>query len=145
MNLNLFSLFMKKTLKNINLLHTFECAARHHGYSQAASELCISQAAVSQQMRQLEAVLGKQLFLRKGKKMLLTQAGQVLFKGTQQAFAILQKSINEIKSEEVAGSLTITSTQAFTTLWLMPRLSKFFCAYSTKKLFESNGSNTQEL
>jgi len=116
---------IKKALKNINLLYSFECAARHQSYSKAATELCISQAAVSQQMRQLEDNLRKQLFLRKGKGMLLTQQGKTLLLGTQQAFNLLEKSIKEITVEEVSGSLTISSTQAFTTLWLMPKLSKF--------------------
>jgi len=116
---------IKKALKNINLLYSFECAARHQSYSKAATELCISQAAVSQQMRQLEDNLATQLFLRKGKSMLLTQQGKTLLSGTQQAFNLLEKSINEITVEEITGSLTISSTQAFTTLWLMPKLSKF--------------------
>jgi LysR family glycine cleavage system transcriptional activator len=120
---------IKKALKNINLLHSFECAARHQSYSKAAAELCISQAAVSQQMRQLEGNLANQLFLRKGKNMLLTQQGITLLSGTQHAFKLLEKSINEITVEEIAGSLTISSTQAFTTLWLMPKLSKFSVLY----------------
>ncbi len=122
---------IKKALKNINLLHTFECAARHQSYSKAAAELCISQAAVSQQMRQLEQSLASQLFLRKGKCMLLTQQGETLFLATQQAFKLLEKSINKITVEEIAGSLTISSTQAFTTLWLMPKLAKFSAQYPT--------------
>ncbi|NRA14254.1 MAG: LysR family transcriptional regulator [Oceanospirillaceae bacterium] len=116
---------MEKALRNLNLLRSFECAARHHSYSKAASELYISQAAVSQQMRQLEAALGSQLFIRKGKQMLLTQKGQALFEASQQAFGILQKCVNEIKEEGIPGKLTITSTQAFTALWLMPKLHKF--------------------
>jgi LysR family glycine cleavage system transcriptional activator len=120
---------IKRALKNINLLHSFECAARHQSYSKAAAELCISQAAVSQQMRQLEENLSAQLFLRKGKSMLLTQQGKTLLLGAQHAFKVLEKSINEITVEEIAGSLTISSTQAFTTLWLMPKLSKFSVLY----------------
>lgn len=120
---------IKKALKNINLLHSFECAARHQSYSRAAVELCISQAAVSQQMRQLEENLATQLFLRKGKSMLLTQQGKALLLGTQHAFKVLEKTINEITVEDIAGSLTISSTQAFTTLWLMPKLSKFSALY----------------
>lgn len=120
---------IKRALKNINLLHSFECAARHQSYSKAAAELCISQAAVSQQMRQLEENLSTRLFLRKGKSMLLTQQGKTLLLGAQHAFKVLEKSINEITVEEIAGSLTISSTQAFTTLWLMPKLSKFSALY----------------
>ena len=116
---------MEKAIKNLNLLRSFECAARHQSYSKAATELYISQAAVSQQMRQLEAALGSQLFLRKGKQMLLTQKGQSLFAASQQAFAVLQKCVNEIKDEGIPGRLTITSTQAFSALWLMPKLHKF--------------------
>ncbi|PKG81046.1 LysR family transcriptional regulator [Colwellia sp. 75C3] len=122
-------MMIKRALKNINLLHSFECAARHQSYSKAAAELCISQAAVSQQMRQLEENLATQLFLRKSKSMLLTQQGKALLSGTQQAFKLLEKSINEITVEEIAGSLTISSTQAFTTLWLMPKLSDFSAQY----------------
>ena len=120
---------MDKALKNINLLRSFECAARHQSYSKAASELCISQAAVSQQMRQLETALDSQLFIRKGKNMLLTEKGKTLFQAAEQAFSILRKSINEIKAEGIAGRLTITSTQAFMTLWLMPKLHKFSALY----------------
>lgn len=120
---------MKNVLRNFNLYRSFECAARHHSYSKAASELCISQAAVSQQMRQLEEEIGSKLFLRKDKQMLLTQKGKTLFEATKQAFAILHKSINEIKNEGIAGSLTITSTQAFASLWLMPKLNKFSMLY----------------
>ena len=116
---------MLKNLKNINLLRTFECAARHQSYSDAAEEICISQAAVSQQMRQLEQELNCQLFLRTGKKMLLTQQGQTLLGTSQRAFSILQTGINEIREADISGSLTITSTQAFTALWLMPRLHRF--------------------
>ncbi|WP_085297380.1 LysR substrate-binding domain-containing protein [Cognaticolwellia mytili] len=120
---------MNKELKNLNLLRSFECAARHQSYSKAASELCISQAAVSQQMRQLEALLDSQLFIRKDKKMLLSQKGKTLFQASEQAFHILQKSINAITQEGIAGSLTITSTQAFIALWLMPKLHKFSALY----------------
>jgi len=125
---------MKNILKNINVLHSFECAARHNSYSKAAVELCISQAAVSQQMRQLEENLGSQLFLRKGKQMLLTQKGKALFETSQQAFSLLNKSLSKIIGEGISGSLTITSTQAFTSIWLMPRLHRFSALYPDIKV-----------
>ncbi|KOE79506.1 LysR family transcriptional regulator [Vibrio alginolyticus] len=112
-------------LKNIKLLVTFECAARHNSYSLAASELCISQAAVSQQMRQLEHHLGCRLFARKGKQMLLSQQGQSLFCCTQKALGIINHGLSQINREDIEGELTISSTQAFTALWLMPRLQHF--------------------
>jgi len=114
-----------KRLKQLNSLRCFESAARHKSYSKAAEELFITQAAVSQQMRQLETSLAAKLFIRQGKQMHLTQNGEKLYQASHQAFDILIKGLNSIQCEEIPGSLTITSTPAFNSLWLMPRLYKF--------------------
>jgi len=116
---------MDQRLKHLNALRTFESAARHNSYSHAAEELFVSQAAVSQQMRQLEQALAVKLFVRTGRKMLLTPSGESLYESTHQALNLLIKGLNNIQHEDVAGNLTITSTQAFCSLWLMPRLYKF--------------------
>ena len=57
--------------------------------------------------------------------MQLTQSGTTLYQATGQAFNILLQALNDIQTEELAGQLTITSTQSFASLWLMPRLYKF--------------------
>lgn len=132
-------------LKNINLLRTFECAARHQSYSQAASELCISQAAVSQQMRQLEEVLGVKLFVRKARQMHLTQQGQQLFVSCSRAFSLLQQGVAEVQQMEIAGDLTITSTQAFNALWLMPRLSQFSALHPQVNVRVVSGAEFDDL
>jgi LysR family glycine cleavage system transcriptional activator len=116
---------MDQRLKYLNAMRTFESAARHKSYSQAAEELFVSQAAVSQQMRQLENVLSVKLFVRTGRKMLLTPSGETLYDSAHQALNILIKGLNSIQHEDIAGDLTITSTQAFCSVWLMPRLYKF--------------------
>lgn len=116
---------MDKRLKHLNALRSFECAARHQSYSKAAKELFVSQAAISQQMRQLEQSIGIKLFVRNGRKMDLTQSGEKLYLSTNQAFTILVKGLNDIQSEGIAGNLTITSTHSYCALWLMPRLYKF--------------------
>jgi LysR family glycine cleavage system transcriptional activator len=116
---------MDKRLRQLNNLRSFESAARHKSYSKAADELFITQAAVSQQMRQLENSLGTKLFTRQGKQMHLTQNGEKLHLASSQAFDILINGLNSIQCEAVPGSLTITSTPAFISLWLMPRLYKF--------------------
>jgi len=112
-------------IKNLNLLRTFESAARLKSYGKAAEELFISQAAVSQQMRQLEKSISTQLFFRKNKDMLLTSEGKHLFNATQTALGVLQDGFNAISQQAEEGQLTISSTQAFTTIWLMPKLLKF--------------------
>lgn len=116
---------MDKRLKYLNALRSFESAARHQSYSKAAEELFVSQAAISQQMRQLEQALSVKLFLRNGRAMQLTDSGSKLFQSTNQAFSTLIGGLNTIQAESIAGELTLTSTQAFCSLWLMPRIYKF--------------------
>jgi len=116
---------MDKRLKQLNNLRSFESAARHQSYSKAAEELFVSQAAVSQQMRQLEQAVGCKLFIRSGRKMQLTDSGEKLYIASKTAFDTLLQGINSIQTQAVAGTLTVTSTQAFTSLWLMPRLYRF--------------------
>lgn len=120
---------MDKRLKHLNALYNFESAARHQSYSKAAEELFVSQAAISQQMRQLEESLQEKLFIRSGRSMLLTQSGEKLFNACQLGFSEVIKGLNSIQCEDIAGDLTITSTQAFCALWLMPRLYKFTQAH----------------
>ncbi len=116
---------MDKRLKYINALRCFESAARQQSYSQAANEMFVSQAAVSQQMRLLENALETKLFYRHGRNMKLTQNGEKLYQSMHQALGIIINGLNSIKTEGLAGDLTITSTQAFCSLWVMPRLYKF--------------------
>ena len=120
---------MDKRLKHLNALHSFESAARHQSYSKAAEELFVSQAAISQQMRLLEENVQEKLFLRRGRSMVLTQSGEKLFQACQLGFNEIIKGLNSIQCEGIPGDLTITSTQAFCSLWLMPRLYKFSQAH----------------
>jgi len=116
---------MDARLKHLNALRTFESAARHQSYSKAAEELFVSQAAVSQQIRQLENAIEVKLFIRTGRKMKLTQSGEKLYCSTQQALSTLIQGFNDIQCEAIEGNMTITSTQGFSSFWLMPRLYKF--------------------
>jgi len=134
-----------KRLKQLSNLRSFESAARHQSYSEAAKELFVSQAAVSQQMRQLEAAMGSRLFIRNGRKMQLTESGEKLYLATDKAFNTLLKGFNSIQTEEVAGSLTITSTQAFTSLWLMPRLYKFSIKHPEIKIKVVSSNSIEDL
>lgn len=125
---------MDNKLRHLNNLQSFDCAARNQSYSKAAAELFLSQAAVSQQMRQLEIALGTKLFARHGRQMVLTEDGLKLYHATQQAFNTLTNAFNDILQEGVAGSLTITSTPSFSSMWLMPKLHKFSQLYPQIKI-----------
>ncbi|TMP39269.1 LysR substrate-binding domain-containing protein [Pseudoalteromonas rubra] len=131
--------------KNMNLLVTFECAARHQSYSLAAAELCISQAAVSQQMRLLEQQLAQRLFVRTGRHMQLTQAGETLHEHIAPALTMIGQGINRLRQEELAGELCISSTQAFNTLWLMPRLQEFASLYPQIRIRLHSSASFEDL
>jgi len=136
---------MDNRLRHLNNLRTFECAARHQSYSKAATEVFLSQAAVSQQMRQLEISMGCKLFDRRGRKMKLTQSGVKLHKATQQAFDTLISGFNDIQREGVEGELTITSTPSFSSMWLMPRLHKFSKKHPEIKIRVASSNHFEDL
>ena len=120
---------MDKRLRTLPLLRCFEACARHQSYSVAADELAISQAAVSQKIRNLEQQLKVRLFAREGRKMLLTKAGSTLFKAVTDAFVTLSGAFNGIQTEPLAGVLTVTASPSFCSRWLVPRLWKFAALY----------------
>ncbi|WP_218309305.1 LysR substrate-binding domain-containing protein [Alteromonas antoniana] len=116
---------MDKRLRWLNNLLCFEVAGRHQSYSRAAAELFISQAAVSQQMRQLESNLGVTLFTREARRMVLTEPGKTLFSACQRGFVEVINGLNQIQEAPLEGDLTVSSTQAFCALWLVPNLHSF--------------------
>lgn len=120
---------MDKRLKNLPLLRCFAAAAKHQSYSLAAVELSITQAAVSQQIRNLEQQLQVRLFRRSGRSMMLTKQGISLAESVNTAFDQLSKGFDLIQDEPLAGVLTITSSPSFSSRWLGPRLWKFSQKY----------------
>ena len=67
---------MKRRLPPLISLRVFEAAARHLSFTRAADELCVTQAAVSHQIKALEEWLGVPLFIRLNRAIKLTEAGQ---------------------------------------------------------------------
>ena len=80
---------MYKHLPPLKALRVFEAVARNMSFSQAAQELFVTQSAVSHQVRQLEQFLGKKLFIRQGKILSLSSAGQLYFPTVQRIFSSL--------------------------------------------------------
>ncbi|MEP0176984.1 MAG: LysR substrate-binding domain-containing protein [Paraglaciecola sp.] len=116
---------MDKRLRHIALLRCFDAAARHQSYSLAAKELSITQAAVSQQIRNLEAHFKVKLFNREGRAMRLTKQGKTLSASVATAFNELSYGFDRIQAEPEAGVLTVTASPSFCSRWLVPRLWKF--------------------
>jgi LysR family glycine cleavage system transcriptional activator len=116
---------MDKRLRHIALLRCFDAASRHQSYSLAAQELAITQAAVSQQIRNLEEHLQVKLFSRQGRSMHLTKQGKTLSESVSKAFNELSLGFDRIQAEPEKGVLTVTASPSFCSRWLVPRLWKF--------------------
>ena len=66
---------LRRSLPPLNALRSFEAAARHQSFTRAADELCVTQGAVSHQVKALEAELGLKLFNRERQGLVITDAG----------------------------------------------------------------------
>ncbi|MBE0368923.1 MULTISPECIES: LysR substrate-binding domain-containing protein [Pseudoalteromonas] len=116
---------MFSELTHLTALRCVEAAARHHSYSKAALELNVTQAAISQQIRLLEQNFGCKLFFRKGKSMQPTAQGEKLAMALNNGFGTITHGIRSIQSEPIPGCITVTTTQSFASMLLMPNLWKF--------------------
>lgn len=110
-------------LPSLNGLRAFEVAARHLNFRLAAEELGVTQGAVAQQVRNLEAQLGLQLFLRQSRSLFLTEAGRGYVSNIRKAFDLIAEATAVLRPEP--AHLTISVTPTFAAKWLIPRLSDF--------------------
>ncbi len=118
-----------RNLPALNLLATFEVAARHLSFTEAATELCITQSAVSRQIKALEEQLGVPLFQRLHRALELTPEGQKLLTTVMLNIKDLQTCIAEIRADHNIPQITAATSVSFAYFWLMPRLAKFSEAY----------------
>ena len=107
-------------------LRAFEAAARLGGVSRAAEELCVSQGAVSQQIRNLEDYLGCELFIRKPNSFLLSEDGVEFARVVRTALVDIANAANEISRDQDGAQLMISTWQGFAAKWLMPHLGEFY-------------------
>lgn len=108
---------------SLDLLRGFRAAARHLSFTRAASELFVTQSAISHEIRILEEQLGQPLFLRVNRALQLTPAGQDLYRAADEALAVVDAAV-----ERLAGAgtiLAVTTTPALASTWLAPRLQGF--------------------
>lgn len=110
-------------IPNLNMLYTFSRAAQLKSFKDAATELHITPTAVSHQMRKLEEVLGQTLFIRLTREIQLTEKGQQLADVSQRIFSELTRTLDDITSED--KQITVTTTAAFASMWLVPKLADF--------------------
>jgi LysR family glycine cleavage system transcriptional activator len=116
---------MGRQLPPLNGLRAFEAAARHLSFTKAADELNVTQAAISHQIRGLEERLGVQLFIRRNRALLLSEAGQAYLPALREAFDTIANATEKLQRRDEGGPLLVSTTASFATKWLVPRLATF--------------------
>jgi LysR family glycine cleavage system transcriptional activator len=108
----------------LNALRSFEYAARCNGFVHAGKELGVSSAAVSLQVKNLETFLGKELFLRQGNRIVLTDAGEAIYPRIAQALNQLTSATQFFQSNTRGEEFVISVMPTLSELWLVPKLEK---------------------
>ncbi|NMV38781.1 transcriptional regulator GcvA [Ralstonia insidiosa] len=113
-----------RRLPPLGALRAFEAAARHLSFTRAAAELCVTQAAISHQVRQLEDWLGLKLFARRGHALTLTAEGGSYLSELTHLFDGLAEATARLSGRS-QDMLRITALPSFASRWLLPRLGGF--------------------
>ena len=116
---------MARTLPPLGALRAFEAAARHLSFTRAGAELHVTQAAISHQVKSLEDWLGLPLFRRLHRALRLTEEGQAYLPAVRDALDTLSAATERLRGGVDSGILTVTTTDSFAAVWLMPRLKRF--------------------
>ncbi len=114
---------------SLTSLRAFEAAARLQSFSLAARELNVTHAAVAQQVRGLEAHLGRELVFRQGRGLALTSEGTRLAQALVEGFRVIGSAVEDLAKLAPGAPLRVTLTPAFAAQWLMPRLKSFWSAH----------------
>jgi LysR family glycine cleavage system transcriptional activator len=121
---------MRPRLPPLNNLKTFEAAARHESFTRAAEELCVTQGAVSQQVKALEEGLGIKLFNRERQRLIITEAGRDYLVIVRDALDRIALGTERLLQRQNAGVLTVSTSPDFAAKWLVHRLGHFAEAHS---------------
>lgn len=113
----------------LNALRAFEASARHLSFTRAAIELCVTQAAVSHQVKSLEAQLNVTLFKRLPRGLMLTSEGETLLPVVRESFDRIAQTLSQFEGGHYREVLTVGAVGTFTVGWLLPRLADFHARY----------------
>jgi LysR family transcriptional regulator, glycine cleavage system transcriptional activator len=116
---------MTARLPSLNGLRAFEAAARHLSFTVAASELNVTQTAISHQIRRLEEELGLRLFVRQNRALALTPEARDYLPGIRAAFNDLRLATDRLLRRDDGHVLTVSTLASLAAKWLLPRLSTF--------------------
>lgn len=116
---------MAARLPSLNGLRAFEAAARHMSFTLAASELNVTQTAISHQIRRLEEELGVRLFVRQNRTLSLTAEAREYLPGIRAAFNDLRLATDRLLRKDDGNVLTVSTLASLAAKWLLPRISDF--------------------
>ena len=130
---------------NLNQLRAFYFAAREKSVTKAAETLCVTQPAVTMQIKALEEALEIKLFRKYGKQLELTEAGNVLFRYAEKMFEIAEQMEHALKGykELAKGSLTIGTTRSFARHLMPGLISRFQERYPGVRVYLKEGSSQE--
>ncbi|QRX83753.1 transcriptional regulator GcvA [Glaciimonas sp. PAMC28666] len=122
---------MFEALPPLQTLRAFEAAARLQNYTRASEELNLTHSAISHQIRALEASLGRKLFQRQGRNMVLTETGQILSEQVRQGLEELDRALRHTRHDDRCSiqTLRVSAPPSFAGAWLVPRLHAFHTQY----------------
>jgi LysR family glycine cleavage system transcriptional activator len=112
-------------LPPLNSLVAFEAAARHLSFTVAAQELNVTQGAISRQIRLLEQYLGKTLFERTTRSIHLSPTGSQYYESVRAALLQMAQATGEIRHWHGAQQVTVATSTAMASLWLLPKVAEF--------------------
>src|SRR3974390_609115 len=116
---------MLRRLPQLNALKAFEAAARHVSFTRAAEELCVTQGAVSHQVKALEEELGVKLFNREKQRLIITNTGQEYLAVVRDALDRIAMGTERLVQQQRSGALTVSTSPDFAAKWLVHRLGRF--------------------
>lgn len=114
-----------RRLPSLIALRAFEAAGRHRSLTRAAQELHVTPAAVSHQVKALEAELGVTLLQREGRGLTPSAPARAALPLLGQAFESLRGAVRLLRPEADARILTLSVVPSFASTWLLPRLDAF--------------------
>lgn len=116
-------------MPSLTAVRSFVAAARYESFTRAAESLCVTQAAISRQVRELESYLDTKLFTREGRSIQLTPSGTTFFDAVQLSFLNIAQASDRLRAHDrqnIKSTLTLCCSPAFASLWLADRLPEFF-------------------
>jgi LysR family transcriptional regulator, glycine cleavage system transcriptional activator len=123
-------LLPRRLMPSIPELVAFEAAARHENFSAAAEELCLTQGAISKQIRNIEITLGVSLFERRRKQIVLTRQGRAILPEVVQILQqIAATTYRVLSTRDDVGTIDIALFSTFASRWFMPRLPRFLARH----------------